>query len=211
MEKQKKMKNTHEIIYVARTGESKRVVSRICRFETAEEAQRCINLLKSINNRQQRFTHKKSTKKQWSETEIMRLQEVFDKEDDALEFALILNADIRAGELCALTWSDVDLEKGTVKISKLVDKFTFSNSKPEVKYLKQPRVVTLPENLVDKLSLKKQRSSLDNDYIFNNGGILKARELNLRLKKALENAGIDEKVSLHDLRRMSNIKRKVER
>lgn len=213
MEKQKKMKNTHEIIYVARTGESKRVVNRICRFETAEEAQQCIKKLKLIDARQKLIAKRKIHKKKWNEKDIMKLQEVFEKEDNGLAFLMILNADIRAGELCALTWCDVDLEKGIVNITKTVDSYSFTNRKLEIKNLRDARVVRLPEDLVSKLSLYKEQqdTASDSDYLFNNNGeVLKTAGLKLLLKKTLEKVDIDENIALHDLRRMSKVKRQVD-
>ncbi|TQR14765.1 tyrosine-type recombinase/integrase [Psychrobacillus soli] len=69
----------------------------------------------------------------------------------------MLKTGIRAGELCALTWSDVDLKAETITINKSVDR------KWGVLISRTTRVINLPEELIEELSLYKKRQEQANE------------------------------------------------
>ena len=121
-----------------------------------------------------------------------------------LPYLFILTTGIRTGELCALTWSDVDLKNGKVIINKTVTrqrkfKWDVSNSRTT-------RVIKLPERLIKELSLYEKRlnHSTREEYIFANinGDFLLPDLLSRKLKLLLEHTEITKDISVKDLRKM---------
>lgn len=196
----------HEIVYVQTNGNKRKRV-RICQFKTELEAQECIKMIKGIiRNRElkKQVNLTESKKHEWDVKDIYQLKGIFYKNVNFLPYLFILDTGIRAGELCALTWSDVDLKTGRVIINKTVTrhrefKWGVSNSRTR-------RVIKLPENLNEVLSLYKDRLNHPprEEYIFANinGDFLLPDLLSRKLKLLLEHTEVTKDISVNDLRKM---------
>ena len=101
----------HEIVYVQTNGNKRKRV-RICQFDIESEAQECIRMIKWVTrNRElkQQANLTESKNLEWDVKDIYQLQRIFYQHVNFLPYLFILATGIRTGELCALTWSDVDL------------------------------------------------------------------------------------------------------
>jgi len=124
---------------------------------------------------------------------------------------------LRSGEIRALTWKDVDLEKGTLRVSKSIDddndmKINYDDPKTA----KSVRTIQLTEISRKRLIKHKDKLPADCEFLFpnqrgnqNGSEILctnpiRARNFKRRvLKPALERLGYDESIALHDFRHTS--------
>lgn len=130
--------------------------------------------------------------------------------NDRLEplFHLALKTGMRQGELLALRWSDVDLEKGVVSIRRSV------SVRGEVRFSKpkggQNRAIEIGSGLASLLRGHKQKQRLeeigtwgweDNGLVFPGprGDVYRRGSVVNRLERILERAGI-RRVRFHDLR-----------
>ena len=195
----------NEILYV-QTIENKRKSVPICQFETESEAQECIRMIKWITRNQElkkqtRFTESK--KHNWDVKDISQLLEIFQNEASGLPFLFILQTGIRAGELCALTWSDVDLKAETITINKSV------NRERGILISRTTRVINLPKGLIEDLSLHKKRQKQVNgeELIFTNnkGNLLSPDFLKRQFKVLLRKTEITKEIFENDLRMMYKI------
>ncbi len=92
----------------------------------------------------------------------------------ALGILLCFYTGIRLGELCALKWSDIDIEAGTMSISRTVARVTdFENSKNRSKLLvgtpksyKSIRKIPLPKFMLILITQYKQDAGDQNNYVF---------------------------------------------
>ena len=196
----------HEIVYVQTNGNKRKRV-RICQFDIESEAQECIRMIKWVTrNRElkQQANLTESKNLEWDVKDIYQLQGIFYQHVNFLPYLFILATGIRTGELCALTWSDVDLKNGKVIINKTVTrqrefKWDVSNSRTT-------RVIKLPERLIKELSLYEKRlnHSTREEYIFANinGDFLLPDLLSRKLKLLLEHTEITKDISVKDLRKM---------
>jgi len=196
----------HEIVYVQTNGNKRKRV-RICQFDIESEAQECIRMIKWVTrNRElkQQANLTESKNLEWDVKDIYQLQRIFYQHVNFLPYLFILATGIRTGELCALTWSDVDLKNGKVIINKTVTrqrkfKWDVSNSRTT-------RVIKLPERLIKELSLYEKRlnHSTREEYIFANinGDFLLPDLLSRKLKLLLEHTEITKDISVKDLRKM---------
>ena len=132
-------------------------------------------------------------------------------------FMFLIYSFLRIGEARALKWQDIDLEKGTITVNKTLIEIRKRDSEGQA-VGGMERVEVLPKSNSGNRKfilppqalncLKKHRELFSgsfvksDDYVFctKNGNPVGQSGLNSTLKKALENAGIDLRLSLHDLR-----------
>ena len=115
----------------------------------------------------------------------------------SLSILLCLFTGIRVGEVCALKWGDIDLEAGTLRITKTMQRLRNredSVQKTEVKLLPPKsghslRVIPIPQNI---RSLLLQYSKSGNSYLLTGlpDRFVEPRTLQNRFKKILEKCGI---------------------
>lgn len=113
----------------------------------------------------------------------------------------------RRGELLALRWSDIDLEVGTVKIERSLDKH---RRERETKTETSNRLLYLNPSLIDALLVHREQMRREqHDEGFNPDGIVFPTEdgttinpSNLRrhFKTVLRAAGLPDSIRIHDLR-----------
>ena len=118
-------------------------------------------------------------------------------------FYLELSSGLRRGELLALLWSDVDIEKHTVSVTKTVNRTSGELKVQPPKTPKSIRTVAIPEQAVAIL-IGEHAERPDNPYLFPSPktGTMHAPSTIRRIhKKLLQRAGIEENVRFHDLRR----------
>lgn len=192
----------NELVYV-QTIRDKRKIVRICQFATESESQECIRMVKRITRKRElkKQAHFTETKKHsWDVEDVSQLLEIFQNEANGLPFLFILKTGIRAGELCALTWSDVDLKAETITINKS------ANCKRGVLISRATRVIKLPKELIQDLSLHKKRQKQVNEeeliFTNNKGNLLSPDLLNRHIKVLLRKSEISKDISAHDLRWM---------
>lgn len=74
---------------------------------------------------------------------------------------IMLYAGLRHGELIALTWTDVDLKQGTIRINKAAE---FINNKPVIKPMTKTkagmRLISIPRILTDYLKTVERKSTV---------------------------------------------------
>lgn len=75
-------------------------------------------------------------------------------------FALLaFTTGMRRGELLGLTWEDIDLDNGTIKITKQLQKLNGELLFTTPKSIKSIRTITIPENIVNILKQENLRQS----------------------------------------------------
>ena len=74
---------------------------------------------------------------------------------------IMLYAGLRRGELIALTWTDIDLKQGTIRINKAAE---FINNKPFIKPMTKTkagmRLISIPKILTDYLKTVERKSTV---------------------------------------------------
>lgn len=139
------------------------------------------------------------------------LHEVRGQRLDTL-LALALTTGMRKGEILALRWHDIDLQKGSLQIRRTV-KYLAGHGyiEGEPKTAKSRRKITLPDFVVEKLKqhramqletrLQAGAKWVDRNIVFCNthGGFLAPMILYRLFAKALRDAGLPH-IRFHDLR-----------
>lgn len=128
-------------------------------------------------------------------------------------FSTLAYTGMRAGELIALKWSDIDFENNTISITKTY--YNPNNNKKKYQILTpktdssigkisvDPKIITLLSdykvNVQDKW---KNELYVDNDFVFtdNNGYPLVIKKLQLWIKSVLKKTNIDKNISTHSFR-----------
>ena len=128
-----------------------------------------------------------------------------DSEDRRLHGILLcLYSGLRIGELLALTWNDVDFERGVVKVTKTVYRERDKNGEwrlfedlPKTKA--SDRVIPLPEYMVEVL--RQDLASARSQYVVENkkGERMSIRSYQYLFEKLTERAGA-RKLNFHALR-----------
>lgn len=126
---------------------------------------------------------------------------------------LALTTGLRRGEMLALRWADIDLERQTVTVQRTVDYIPkHGYVENEQKTAAGRRVVLLPSFVVDmfkqhrieqlELRLKAGSAWEDHDRVFTNlsGGYFNPRYLEKLMKKVIVGAGLPSDMTLHTLR-----------
>ena len=118
-------------------------------------------------------------------------------------FYLELSSGLRRGELLALLWTDIDVEKRTVSVTKTVNRMSGELKVQPPKTPKSIRTVAIPEQAVTIL-IGEHEEHPDNPYLFpspKTGTMYDPSTIRRIHKKLLQRAGIEENVRFHDLRR----------
>lgn len=132
------------------------------------------------------------------------LQKYLLAQDDstAVGIYLCMYTGLRIGELCALRWSDIDLEKGLLYINSTAQRITTDGKKTAVvltspKTQTSARVIPLPDFVSERLKWFKQE---DNCFLLSGTDkIIEPRCLSYRFKSILKKAGLPP-VKFHSLR-----------
>ena len=117
-------------------------------------------------------------------------------------FYLELTSGLRRGELLALLWSDLDVEKRTISVTKSL---SAKLGEMKVSVPKTPnsiRTVVIPKETVNLLIAEHEKHP-DNPYLFMSpitGNMFHPDAIGWIHKKQLDQAGIDHRVRFHDLR-----------
>ncbi|MBT2812798.1 site-specific integrase [Staphylococcus coagulans] len=170
---------------------------------------------------------KKHTVEELEETEIHKK---FLEKDELIEFLKVAKYDhspqnsfevfstlaytgLRAGELLALKWSDIDFENNTISITKTY--YNPNNNKKKYQILTpktdssigkisvDPKIITLlSEYKVNVQDKWKNELYVDNDFVYtdNNGYPLVIKKLQLWIKAILKKTNINKNISTHSFR-----------
>lgn len=129
------------------------------------------------------------------------------KNTDSTDLCILLSlyTGIRVGEVCCLTWSDIDFDNHTVSISKTVQRMQETDSASTKIIIGTPkskssaRIIPIPYFLEE--ILKEHRKS-DGEYILSGcSKVTEPRTLQRRFKKILKKAGLPD-IHYHSLRHM---------
>lgn len=134
-------------------------------------------------------------------------------------FLLMAYTGVRAGELCALKWRDIDFEEQTISISKTY--YNPTNNRKEYKLLtpKTPtavRIIDIDETVINELSKHKliQKQTImkyrgiyhDEDFVFTSmdedlpGYPFYIKKIENRMRRLLKIAELNSKLTPHSLR-----------
>lgn len=121
-----------------------------------------------------------------------------------LGILLTMYSGMRIGEICALKWSDIDLQSGIIRISKTVQRINdkIGNSKTKIivgspKSRTSEREIPIPNFLVNILNERRQN---ENNYILSGTHkLIEPRTMQNRFKSVLKKCGI-RNVNFHLLR-----------
>jgi len=141
-----------------------------------------------------------------SESEQMQLKSYIDSNPSltTLGISISLYTGIRIGELCALQWKDIDLEKRTLTVSKTIQRIQTNDSGKrttlvitEPKSQSSVRTIPIPECLIEKLKAFVTRT----DYYVLSGTIkpVEPRTMQNRFARILKNVNLPS-VHYHSLR-----------
>lgn len=138
-------------------------------------------------------------------TEQKKLQQHLLQQADSVSLGVFLNmfTGLRIGEMCALKWSDIDLESGIISVNKSVQRLPNSKTgKTEVKISRPKtatsvRMIPMPQFVCDRLKSLKQA---DNCYILSSTEkLIEPRSFTNKFKRILSDAGVSP-VKYHSLR-----------
>ena len=121
-----------------------------------------------------------------------------------LGIAISLYTGLRIGELCALQWQDIDLEKRTLTVSKTIQRIQTPNSKHRTKLIisapkseRSRREIPIPNCLITMLKIHKADA---HNYILSGKSTpMEPRTMQYRFSRKLEKLGLP-KVHFHSLR-----------
>ncbi|MDE6834961.1 MAG: site-specific integrase [Ruminococcus sp.] len=149
----------------------------------------------------------KTTKKElklYSKDEQKILKSALMKEINPTKLGILLClfSGIRIGELCALKWSDIDLNNSLLHITKTCQRIKCGNSTKIMitspKSASSARVIPLPEFLLN--ILKKSEPSDHNSYLLSGTDkIIEPRTIQYRFKSILKKANLPS-MNFHSLR-----------
>ena len=116
-------------------------------------------------------------------------------------YYLELATGMRLGEICALEWTDLDVENKTISVNKSVRKINGQLIITTPKTKSSNRTIRINDDLVDLLLAMKERQ-IESKYIFpspDTGEIRDTSAVTRRLHRIQERAGLP-KIRFHDLR-----------
>lgn len=123
------------------------------------------------------------------------------KEDENLWYpiwAFAILTGMRSGELMALQWKDIDLEKGIITVSK-----SYCNSRRIIKCTKAGywRSVPIADSLIEVINNLKKDKAIDSDgFILDRHYAWRNGQAGFILRQYLKDIGIDRDVVFHTLR-----------
>lgn len=119
---------------------------------------------------------------------------------------ICLYTGLRIGEVCVLEWNDIDFLRKVVVIRKTIQRIADMDNGgtkiviTEPKSVRSVREIPLPEFLVQKLKIHKQKHGNKSSYILNiEGNPMEPRTYQYRFQKLLKIANV-EKANFHTLR-----------
>lgn len=127
------------------------------------------------------------------------------KNNAALGIALAMVTGIRIGELCALQWKDVDLEKRILTVSKTIQRIQTSGANKTKLVITEPksessrRKIPIPECIID--FLKSFQGNADEYICSGNSRPAEPRTMQYRFARILKNVKLPS-VHFHALRHM---------
>jgi len=139
--------------------------------------------------------------------EQKRLEAAAGADKDGLVILLSLYTGLRVGELCALTWEDVDLKQGILHVSRTIRRIQCFVPDVQTKTVlvtgaaksrQSVRTIPLPACIL-KL-FKEHRKNTGGEYVFEyHGHLLEPRTLQYRFKALLRKADLPD-INFHALR-----------
>ena len=135
------------------------------------------------------------------------LEQAASGDRDGFAILLAIYTGLRVGEICALTWDDVDLTNGVIYVSRTIRRIQCHAPEAEkktalvtgsVKSLRSARAIPLPANVL-QLFKEHKNTSLDEYVFIYNGHPLEPRILQYRFKALLKKAGLSN-INFHALR-----------
>lgn len=129
-------------------------------------------------------------------------------------YLVALTLGLRRGEVLALLWEDIDLEKGTLRISGTLQRYGGKLTRGKPKTDSSAALIPLPRPVVAALrrhkaqqAIEREKLSLigawtESDYVFVStvGTPIDPRNLFTQFKMFLRRAGLPETIRFHDLR-----------
>lgn len=121
---------------------------------------------------------------------------------------LCLYTGLRIGELCALKWSDIDLENEILSVNKTMQRIqnTDNNTNSKTKIIIEVpksdtsiREIPLPNHIINLLKKYKAMNRSNSYFLTGNINYIEPRTLQNKFKKYLENAEIKD-INFHALR-----------
>ncbi len=121
---------------------------------------------------------------------------------------LCLYTGIRIGELCALKWSDIDLENGILRINKTMQRIQNTDTKLKAKtrvIIEEPKSVNsirdipLPNHIIILIKKYKPINAESKYFLTGNINYIEPRTMQNKFKKYLEESNI-ENINFHALR-----------
>ncbi|GHU75222.1 site-specific integrase [Clostridia bacterium] len=123
-----------------------------------------------------------------------RLEAALEASDEInrIGVTICLYKGIRIGELCSLTWSDVDFDKGSLHIRHTLERIKNNDGNSKTKLMLLPpksetstRSILLPKFLIDQL--REHKRDFGGDYVISlNGKPVDPRAIQKRFKRLLE-------------------------
>lgn len=122
----------------------------------------------------------------------------------SLAVAVSLFTGLRIGEICALKWSDIDLNETILHVNKTVQRITSSNGSKKTKVIitspkseSSVRDIPLPPHIIDMLGSFKRDN--DNYIISEDRDPVEPRTLQYRFERLLDDADLPQ-IRFHSLR-----------
>ena len=192
-----------------RSGLSEKYVADIIVLlkSAAKFGRRCYGYVNKIEYAAMPRSSKISEKKLLTKAEQSVLKETLLKYPDSSNVGILLSAatGLRIGELCALKWSDIDLEKSVMTVKRTVQRISRTNTRGTQIIVSAPksaaseREIPLPDFLVPLLNANRSRGS---DLILSGSEkIIEPRTMQYRFKSILKKADLPS-VNFHALRHM---------
>ena len=143
----------------------------------------------------------------FSDEEVRRIRSAADMNNTyELGIVLCLYTGLRIGEICALTWGNIDTENAVLSVRHTLSRIKNTAGDPKTKIIitepksrKSIRDIPLPQNLLERLSEMKRNSS-DNDYFLTGSNkIIEPRSYQYHYEKLLKSANVPYR-KFHNLR-----------
>ena len=142
----------------------------------------------------------------WSPEELKAALEATARDDMRILWMFLYFSGCRRGEALALKWSDIDLDSGTVSITKSVTNKQHDGDKPYAlvtpKTKSSIRDISIPSQVVKALSeyrRKAAKNATEEAFVFGGERPIPFSTIERKLKEATEAAGV-KKIRMHDFR-----------
>lgn len=138
--------------------------------------------------------------------EFLKFESVIDELEYKTFFEMLYYLGLRQGELCALTWEDIDFTKKEVSINKTITTKLkgqlYTISSPKTK--KSNRILPIPKKLLESLKIlkkqaKKKKYFKENWFIFGDELPFRETTIQVRKNKYCKLSGVKQ-IRIHDFR-----------